>query len=827
MKKKLVCLCLCVLMVFSLLPAFAAAETDAEKPQATPSATAEFMRQKAETNSFGYIRAEVPANYVITDALNNGDMATYNRLAGEYAKRDTLPSRYDSRDYNWVTPVRNQYQYGTCWAHASMACVESYMLKHGIPAADGLSDVANLNLSETQHAFFTFADAYDAEGMLTGDTTIALDDEYTEYTDESNPLDRGGNGMQSAYTLMRWTGAASETVSALSYDYADTVYDDGLDSRYAYGENVIHVQNAYWIYGSNVDAVKRAIMENGAGNISYFEWYGETYICDTEPYSNHAITVIGWDDSIPASYFYPETPSRNGGWICKNSWGDYYFDDGYCYISYEDEAVCNDFIYFFDAEPVDNYDHNYQYDGTACNYGFWMNNGVQIANVFTAKGNETLQAIAFSTYDEATTYQVDVYLNPDKDDPSSGTLVATETGYLAFPGYFTIPLSSPVELLSGDTFSAVVTLFEEYIGEDGSILVPCDFTYGMSWVEWEHAEHAGTSYYRGPDDDLWEEMEIQLTEDEIEGGSFRIKAYTVDDVDEEPTTPFDGTIEWNSADVQFKGTTPYVIANGTAQKPRFTVKDKDGNVVRSSYYTYQYLENTNAGTGYVVVTFKAKYTGEARAWFKIYLPATTQTTVENVQSGIRISWAPVEGAAGYVIYRRAWSSTTNGWTDFVRWNNTTALEWIDGSDASHKVYAGTRYQYGVKAYFARRTDPVNGTQIGGNVGDNFNLGMVGPLKTTVRITTRKLNSVTAGSKQLTAKWEGSSVFTGYQVQIATNKTFTKNVQAVKIDQAKTYQTTIKSLKSGTTYYVRVRSYHEFNGMTYYGEWSNVLSCKVK
>ena len=125
------------------------------------------------------------------------------------------------------------------------------------------------------------------------------------------------------------------------------------------------------------------------------------------------------------------------------------------------------------------------------------------------------------------------------------------------------------------------------------------------------------------------------------------------------------------------------------------------------------------------------------------------------------------------------------------------------------------------------TDPVTGAQIGGNVGDNFNLGEVGPLKTTVRITTRTLNSVTAGTKQMTVKWSGSSVFTGYQIQYATDSAFTKNAVEVKITNPKTASYTVKSLTRGTTYYVRVRSYHEFNGMTYFGEWSNVLSCKVK
>lgn len=282
------------------------------------------------------------------------------------------------------------------------------------------------------------------------------------------------------------------------------------------------------------------------------------------------------------------------------------------------------------------------------------------------------------------------------------------------------------------------------------------------------------------------------------------------------------TIEWNTSDVKFKGSTAYVIANGKAQTPRFTVKDGSGNVISASNYDYVYKENTKAGTGYVIVTLKNGYSGTAQGAFKIYLPATTTTTVANVSDGIKLTWSKVNGAAGYVIYRRAWSSTTNGWTDFVRWNNTTALNWTDTN-----VYAGTRYQYGIKAYFAKRTDPVSGATIGGNVGDNYNLGEVGPLKTTVRITTRTLNSVTAGSKQITVKWGASSNFTGYQIQYATDSAFTKNAVAVKITNPKTASYTVKSLTSGTTYYVRVRSYHEFNGMTYFGQWSNVLSCKVK
>ena len=281
---------------------------------------------------------------------------------------------------------------------------------------------------------------------------------------------------------------------------------------------------------------------------------------------------------------------------------------------------------------------------------------------------------------------------------------------------------------------------------------------------------------------------------------------------------FDGTLEWNANDVQYKGTTPYVIANGSPQTPRFTVKDWNGTVVAPSNYTYEYRENVNAGTGYVIVTMKGAYAGTIRGWFKIYLPATKTTTVANTLHGVRVSWEPVPGAAGYVIYRRAWSGTTNGWTSFERWNNTTQLTWTDT-----KVYAGSRYQYGVKAYFTRRADRLTGAMIGGNVGDNYNLGEVGPLRTTVRITSRVLKSLKAGSKKITVNWSPSNKFTGYQIVFATDANFTKNVKSVWIAEPLKSSIDLTSLRNGTKYYVRLRSYHKFEGVQYYGEWSHTIA----
>ncbi len=519
--KKLLSLLLAAALLISLLPASAFAHEAEREPGG------ENERQVMPT---GYIPGEIHGASAVSNAYKKGDMEAYYALTGRAETRDTLPSKYDSRDYNLVTSVKNQNPYGSCWAHAAVASIESYMIKYGIPVGTGAAATTSLNLSETQHCFFNYTYAYDAEGMLTGDKSNALQDTC---------LDQGGNGEMSAYTLMRWTGAADETETALQYSRASSVVSSGLDSKYAYQYDVSHVQNTVWIPGSSTDDVKRAIMEYGAGNISYYETGNAyTYICNTNTnnYANHAITLIGWDDSIAVSNFKPSRPSKPGAWICKNSWGTSQFENGYCYISYEDVSVNDGYIYFYDAEPIDNYQHNYQYDGS-CNvvcygkgwpsgqdYYVGFANNTKVANVFTAKGNEVLRAVAYCNWDEAMKYAVEIYKNPVKGDPSSGTLMSTQRGSFTFAGYYTIPLDTPVALAPGDTFSVVITQNVAVADEDGIYVhTPYDATFNnssvVSWSSWVHANHGDTSYYQEPGG-AWTDCP--------DNGDYRIKAYTDD-----------------------------------------------------------------------------------------------------------------------------------------------------------------------------------------------------------------------------------------------------------------------------------------------------------
>lgn len=81
-------------------------------------------------------------------------------------------------------------------------------------------------------------------------------------------------------------------------------------------------------------------------------------------------------------------------------------------------------------------------------------------------------------------------------------------------------------------------------------------------------------------------------------------------------------------------------------------------------------------------------------------------------------------------------------------------------------------------------------------------------------------------RKLTAGWNKVSGASGYQVQIATNKTFTKSVKKSSVKGASTLKKTMSSLTKGKTYYVRVRAYKSKYGQKAYGSWSNVKSVKI-
>ncbi len=69
--------------------------------------------------------------------------------------------------------------------------------------------------------------------------------------------------------------------------------------------------------------------------------------------------------------------------------------------------------------------------------------------------------------------------------------------------------------------------------------------------------------------------------------------------------------------------------------------------------------------------------------------------------------------------------------------------------------------------------------------------------------------------------------TGYQIQYSTSSKFASSkTKNVTITNKNTITKTIKTLKKGTKYYVRIRAYKTLAGTKYYRSWSSVKSITI-
>ena len=410
-----------------------------------------------------------------------------------FSARTVIPSSYDSRDDSAVSPVENQNPYGTCWAFAATGAMESNILKKGLATS---IDLSSLHL------------AYSGYHKVIDPMNLTEEDIWEPVTATNNIFAYGGNDDIAINTLSRWQGAVLE--SDVPYETIKNADDAGeavkLSDELMYQKDVYHLKNAEYIYMSEPNTVKTKIMEMGGGSFAYHVPVNSTetarfanrdntaiYV-DPVTYeregmkTNHAVLVVGWDDNYAVSNFNENNqPDSPGAWLVKNSYGTSYGDEGYFWLSYEDASINTETsrVAFYDTEPANDYDKNYQYDGGA--YNSRVTGEIDtMANVFTAQSKEALEAVSFWTCEKNVSYEIKVYKVTDATNPTSGTMVGnTISGTAAEIGYHTIDFTeqgaTDISLEKGEAFSVVIKLLNAN-GEPTSMMLEYqpDTLSGMS-----------------------------------------------------------------------------------------------------------------------------------------------------------------------------------------------------------------------------------------------------------------------------------------------------------------------------------------------------------
>lgn len=322
--------------------------------------------------------------------------------------------------------------------------------------------------------------------------------------------------------------------------------------------------------------------------------------------------------------------------------------------------------------------------------------------------------------------------------------------------------------------------------------------------------------------------------------------------------------------------TEYVY-DGQAKEPEVTVKNGD-EVVAADEYTVEYKNNTDAGTATVAVTGKGILTGNKEVTFTI-APAEQEVTVPVS------SFTKTEGDAAFALNASGregavltYSSSDAKIVSVDAEGNVTPLKAGTATitvKASAKNYKDATASVNVAVI--KKVLNVTKTSVTKTEGNKaFSLGVKTNVKATVTYKTSNKNVATVDKKgkvtvkgpgravitvtgkasgratetvkitvtvkpsaKLSAKatalkgkkaqvtWKRNKKATGYQIVVATDKSFKNVVKTVNIKKNKTVKTSVKGLKKGKKYYVRVRSYKRASGGNVYSSWSKAKPVKAK
>lgn len=378
-----------------------------------------------------------------------------------------LPSSYDARKDGRTSPVKDQGDLGTCWAFASLLALESTLLPE-----------------ET----FDFS-----EDHMSSNPSFHLGQE-----------DGGEYTMSMAY-LLAWKGPVLE---------ADDPYGDGVSPEGL--EAVKHVQEIQMLPSRDLEAIKRAVYRCGGVQSSLYttlkssesksEYYNRDtrafcYPSDTAP--NHDVVIVGWDDGFPKESF-PVEVEGDGAFLCENSWGTQFGEDGFFYVSYYDANIGKNNILYSSVEDTGNYDHIYQSD--LCGWIGQLGYGgdtAWAANIYTSAGEERLEAVGFYATAQDTEYEVYV-VRGVPEEPAGDAFVDRQIaarGRLDYAGFYTVPVQGDILLKQGERYSVMIKLTTpgvihpiaiEYDAGDGKCKVDLKDGEGYISLEGERWQHVET-----------------------------------------------------------------------------------------------------------------------------------------------------------------------------------------------------------------------------------------------------------------------------------------------------------------------------------------------
>jgi C1A family cysteine protease len=379
-------------------------------------------------------------------------------LLGE-ALVEALPAAYDAMALGYVTPVKNQGGCGSCWIFATLADFES-------------------DLRRTENQTFDFSE------QEVGDCNIWSSLGGYDFCE-------GGYDLMAINHLTNY-GAAGESCHLYAGRLRTCLDCPALKS----------VNNWRMITGSygesQITQIKNAIMNYGpvyttmyAGHSGFHAYNGGVYEYWGLGEPNHAVAIIGWNDSLTHTH-------GTGAWLIKNSWGTSWGAQGpypgCAWVAYGAANLGDG------TSAITGYSNSQEtvlYHDECGWMGYVIGCGEPTAYAavrFVPQRAITVTAVEFWAIDDNMAYEIRLYdqmtAHPEYYQ-FSNQLGSTLTGTTKEAGYYSVPLLSPLTVEAGDDFIVWIKLTTTRYGYP----IPIDYYTDPDLPPWTAiATFSGESY---------------------------------------------------------------------------------------------------------------------------------------------------------------------------------------------------------------------------------------------------------------------------------------------------------------------------------------------